>query len=97
MPGQVSEMVPMLFPKGPHEVLSSKSTTIPELLINIHRMAMFLTSNSSYRKTDANRLVQKIQTWSEDNHMSLKVEKSKILCLRGSASYESGDSFAVVS
>ena len=48
-------------------------------------------------KTDANWFDEKIQTWSKDNHMSLNVEKSKTLCLKGSASFEAGDSLEVVS
>ena len=48
-------------------------------------------------RTDANWLVEKMQTLSEDNHMSLNVQKSKILFLKGSASCESGDSLELVS
>ena len=47
-------------------------------------------------KTDANWLVEEIQTWSKDNHMSLNVKKSKILCPKGSTSCETGGSVEVV-
>ena len=47
-------------------------------------------------RTDANWLVEKVQIWSKDNHMSTNVKKSKIFCLKGSFSCEFGDSLEMV-